>query len=76
MRKTDLECAYTALKAKQTPYARLNGYYHGRQPLQYTSERFGNQFKDLTARFSENLCAVVIDSLMDRLSLTGFAIDD
>ena len=73
---SDLERAFDALKGKQASYAVLNDYYHGSQPIVYTTEEFRSQFSKLTARFSENWAAVVIDSLLDRLSLQGFKLDD
>jgi hypothetical protein len=74
---TDLERAFNALHAKQSSYATLNDYYHGRQPLQYSTEEFRSQFAGkFTARFTENWAAVVVDALLDRLSLKGFKLDD
>jgi len=73
---SDLARAFNALKGKQSKYATLNDYYNGNAPLVYASEEFRAQFTRLTARFSENWAAVVIDSLLDRLSLQGFKLDD
>lgn len=71
---TDLELAVTALVAKQPFYARLWDYYEGTPPLAYSTERLRAVFHDLDAKFSENWCAVVVDSVIDRVNLAGFRI--
>jgi hypothetical protein len=73
---SDLERTFKELKAKQGRYQILNDYYDGRHSLQYATERLQSQFKDLKARWTENWCCVVVDSLLDRLSLKGFKLDD
>jgi len=73
---TDVERAFEALSEKQRPYALLYDYYNGRQPLQYSAALLNKVFKNLDARWTENWCAVVVDSLLDRLTLSGFAIED
>lgn len=69
---SDLARAFNALRVKQQPQGSLWGYYDGDQPLAYTSTRLRDIFRDLDTRFSENWCAVVVDSLKDRVNLTGF----
>ena len=73
---TDLEIAYNALAAKQGPYTRLWNYYDGDQPLVYSARRLKELFRDVDARFTENWCAVVVDSAMDRLNLGRFQVTD
>ncbi|MFA5387393.1 MAG: phage portal protein, partial [Candidatus Paceibacterota bacterium] len=73
---TDLQRAFDALKGKQSRYALLNDFYRGRQPLQYSTEKFRNDFSALTARWSENWAAVVVDALLDRISLGGFNLEN
>lgn len=68
---SDLERAFTALKAKQLPYARLWDYYEGRHPLVYATKKLQRVFSDLNARWCENWAAVVVDSLTDRIQLQG-----
>ena len=70
----DLERAFMALKAKQAPYTSLWDYYEGRQPLKYSSQRLKQVFQSLDARFSENWCSVVIDSMLDKIDLTSFVV--
>jgi len=71
---TDLEMAVSALLGKQRPYATLYDYYLGRQPLAYTSERLREVFRRLDTRFSENLCALVVNSVGDKLTLKGITV--
>lgn len=73
---TDLEIAYNALKAKQDPYTKLWNYYDGDQPLMYTARRLKELFRNVDARFTENWCAVVVDTVMDRLNLGRFQVAD
>lgn len=72
----DLKRAFDALRAKQGPYALLWRYYEGDHPLQYATRQMAQVFRNLDAKWSENWCAVVVDSLLDRLTLKGFSIDD
>jgi len=68
---TDLEKAFKALNDKREGYSRFFAYYDGDQPVQYTAKRLEEIFKGLDAVFTENWCAVVIDSVKDRINLTG-----
>jgi len=74
--QTHVERAYGALHAKQAPYSLLFNYYAGAQPLQYTVDDLAKVFKNLTAKWTENWCKVVVDSLLDRMTLTGFSAED
>ena len=73
---TDLELAFKALKGKQSRYEQLYAYYHGEQPLVYATEQLRSQFHTLTAKYSENWAAVVVDALLERISLGGFNLED
>lgn len=66
---TDLELAVTALAGKKRRYDALWRYYDGEQPLVYSSEKLREIFSGLEARFTENWCAVVVDSVLDRMEL-------
>lgn len=66
---TDLDVAVAALTAKKRHYDALWRYYDGEQPLVYSSEKLKEIFSGLEARFTENWCAVVVDSVLDRLEL-------
>lgn len=71
---TDLEKAFTALDAKSIAYKVLWNYYDGDHPLVYSAERLKELFRNMDARFSENWCAVVVDSVADRLDLKRFLV--
>ena len=73
---TDLELAYNALKNKQIAYDRLWAYYDGNQPLIYSASRLRELFRNVDARFTQNWCAVVVDSAIDRLNLGRFQIEE
>lgn len=73
---TDLELAVATLKYKTEAYCRYFDYYENRQPLIYSRERLREIFKDISARFSENWCAVVIDSVHERIQLQRITIAD
>jgi hypothetical protein len=73
---TDLARAFVALSAKQTRYTKLFGYYDGDQPLVYTARRLAEMFDKIDAYFAENWCAVVIDSLSERIALQGYNVTD
>jgi len=65
----DLKRAVEALKGKADLYDRYFNYYDGDQPVTYSTSRLEDLFKGLDAIFTENWCAVVIDSIKDRVNL-------
>ena len=73
---TDLQTAVANLTAKKPRYDMLYAYYDGRQPLIYSTEKLRDIFKHIDARFTENWCAVVVDSVLDRLALRGLTVSD
>lgn len=74
--RTDLERAYEALSGKKARYDVLFNYYDGDQPLVYSTERLREVFQRLDARFEQNWCAVVVDSVLERLNLRGWDAPD
>lgn len=67
----------TKLLAKQLgqdrdALSKLNAYYVGQHPLAFASKRFLEAFGGLFAAFSDNWCPLVVDSLRQRLHVTGF----
>ena len=72
--KSDLELAVKALTKKTAPYKALFGYYDGDQKLKYNTERLRDIFKELSFDFTENWCAVVIDSTANRVNLKSFIV--
>ena len=73
MAVTDLELAYEALKGKAQPYTQLWNYYNGNVPLVYSTARLAKIFEKFDARFSENWCGVVVDSVADRIELLSLS---
>lgn len=71
---SDLKLAFEVLKAKQEPFTRLWRYYDGDHPLIYSTERLKEVFQSLNARFVQNWCAVVVDSVLDRVLLKRFVV--
>jgi hypothetical protein len=72
----DVELAVLTLLTKTRLYNTYFAYYEGNQPLVYSNERLKEAFDRLNARFTQNWCAVVVDSVLDRLSLQGITIAD
>lgn len=73
---TDLERAFEVLKAKAEAYGTLWDYYDGEQPLKYSTERLRTAFDKLTVRFVANWCAVIVNTVLDRLVLKRFVVSD
>lgn len=71
----DLKMAIEALQKKKSHYDKLWAYYDGNQPLVYSSERLKNAFSGLNSRFSLNWCAVVVDSVMERMEFKSFVVN-
>ena len=74
MAVTDLQVAVTALTAKKPRYDLYYRYYDGQQPLIYSSEKLREIFSGLNARFTENWCGVVVDSVLDRMELRDLTV--
>lgn len=68
-KKTDLEQAVEELSAKDLAYSKLWRYYDGEPPLIYSTEKLREIFESIQVRFSENWASVIVDALIDRLSL-------
>ena len=73
---SDLERAWKALSGKQSAYDKLWAYYQGEQPVVYTNDRLREIFRDLDAVFTENWCAVVVNSVLERLELQQITSQD
>jgi len=71
---TDLQTAVAALTAKKPRYDMLWRYYDGEAPLVYSSEKLREIFSGLDARFTENWCSVVVDSVLDRMDLQSLSV--
>lgn len=72
----DLELAVATLLYKTVRYTRLWDYYSGSQPLVYASQGLSDLFQNLRATFQQNWCAVVVDSVADRIQLQRILVAD
>lgn len=70
-----IEQALRQLKLRGSSYERYNAYYEGSQPLTFTSEKYDEAFAKMVAKYTENMCPAVVDSVADRLRVTGFAVE-
>lgn len=72
--KTDLQWALHRFGSaeRQNRYSLFYNYYMGNHALAFATEKFRNTFGTVFKEFSENMCATVVDSLSDRLEVTGF----
>lgn len=71
---TDVKIAYDKLEAKRKAYNLLWEYYEGDQPLVYSVEKLKEVFLRAGVTFNENWCAVVVDSVIERLQLSGMSV--
>lgn len=71
---SDVEIAFDCIRAKRRTYNKLWEYYDGEHPLIYSASRLVEIFKNIDASFSENWCAVVVDSVLERIQLERFAV--
>lgn len=70
---TDLELAFKTITRKAAQHSEAFDYYDGVHPLVYANERLREIFQGVQVRFTENWCSVVIDSVKDRIQLSGFS---
>lgn len=73
---TDIERALLQIRDQMPNYIRYNRYYRGDQRLAYATSKYRNTFGDLFYNLTDNLCTVVVDSVADRLLVTGFGIEE
>ena len=72
---SDLDTALAQLRARRDAYDRYRAYYQGAHDLAFATDKFKNAFGALFRAFSDNLCPVVVDTVADRLTVTGFQLD-
>jgi hypothetical protein len=72
--RTDLVWALNEFKSspRLTRYQVARNYYRGDHDLNFAIEKFRNVFARKLAAIADNLCPAVVDSVADRLKLTGF----
>lgn len=72
----DIRVALKQLKARAATYARFCNYYDGDQPLTFESQTYRENFSRRVASFQENVCPAVVNSISDRLRITGWEVED
>jgi len=65
----DLKLIYEALIYKAEQYGQLFDFYDGDHPSTFLTKRLKDLFKKIDVTFSENWCAVVVDSMLERINL-------
>lgn len=68
----DATWALEELARRRSTYALRWAYYDGFHRLAFASERWRTAFGDLFRSFAENLCQVVVDTMVDRLEIHGW----
>lgn len=68
----DLKLAFNTITGKRQLYDLLYNYYRGQHPLRYSTERLSKAFSKIGVYFAENWISVIVDAVLDRLSLKGF----
>lgn len=71
---TDIKPALENLLAKSVLYETLWDYYEGEQELKFSTLKLQKFFSGKGIYFAENWMGVVIDAVLDRLSLQGFSV--
>lgn len=69
-------CTQYAPSKRRTKYRTFSKYYDGEHDLAFATEKFRTTFGNVFKEFTENLCPAVVDSLADRLEVTGFQSSD
>jgi hypothetical protein len=72
----DIDTALKQIKARRKDYTRYSEYYEGEQPLTFATSKFRNAFGNLFHSLAFNVCPTVVDTLADRMTLTGFSLED
>ncbi len=72
----DLKWTLDSIRARVLDYGLANDYYEGRHRLAFATEKFRNAFGSLLKAFADNLCPAIVDTVADRLQVTGFAAED
>lgn len=72
---TDLERDLIQINENYVRYALPQRYYAGDHDLAFATEKFINAFGKLFREFALNLCPVIIDAVVNKLSVDGFQIE-
>ncbi len=69
----DVKLAFETLKKKRPIYNELYAYYNGDQPVRYATTKLEEIFGKF-ARFTESWCGLVVDSVVERVTLRQFMV--
>lgn len=69
----DRKWALDDIRGRLLDYALANDYYYGRHRLAFATEKFRSAFGSLLRAFADNLCPTIVDTVADRLQVTGFS---
>jgi hypothetical protein len=72
----DKSTALEVLRERFPVYRRFREYYYGKHELLFTSRQFEAEFRRLFQKLSDNLCALVVDTMADRMSIIRFHTPD
>jgi hypothetical protein len=72
----DITPALKVLRDRKPRYQEYAGYYDGRHPLAFATNKFRGAFGALFEAFADNLCPAVVDAVADRLVVTGFDVEE
>ncbi len=72
MNRDEVRVALKKLSAARLRYQTPRAYYDGEHRLLFATQRFRSVFGDLFSAFSDNFCAPVVDTVVERLEITGF----
>jgi len=70
-----MQAALVAINSRQDADRKHRDYYFGQHRLTFATQKFLNAFGPLVQAFADNLCAVTVDALADRLEIEGFSVD-
>lgn len=71
----DIKWALNELRAKKRVkrYKQTREYYEGKHNMAFAQERFATVFGERFWEITDNLCPAVVDTVADRLTITGFS---
>lgn len=69
---TDIKTAFDTIRAKYDGLKQAFDYYDGNQPIVFASSKLAEIFES-NVKFVENWCAVVVDSMKERIELARVA---
>ncbi len=72
----DIKRAIENFSTNQPRYVKSENYYKGNHTLTFATEKFKNAFGSLFREFADNLCPPVVDAVKDKLTITGFQVEE